>query len=147
MIDITIGDVITYKEVEFEYHTIFEKKPIKIMTYNNETIIAEKFESIISRNIDNTRMKDYYDLYMFTDFKWDIVDKKILKEAIDNTAKNRNTVNYIKDANKYIELIKNDNKMKLLWDNYRNNYNYAKDIKFEDAISAIKIIYNVISEY
>ena len=62
MIDITTGDVITYKEVEFKYNTIFDNEIINIMTYNYETIIAEKFESIISRNIDNTRMKDYYDL-------------------------------------------------------------------------------------
>ena len=64
MIDITTGDVITYKEVEFKYNTLFDNETINIMTYNYETIIAEKFESIISKNIDNTRMKDYYDLYV-----------------------------------------------------------------------------------
>ena len=69
MIDITTGDVITYKEVEFKYNTIFDNETINIMTYNYETIIAEKFESIISRNIDNTRMKDYYNLYMFVHLK------------------------------------------------------------------------------
>ena len=69
MIDITTGDVITYKEVEFKYNTIFDNETINIMTYNYETIIAEKFESVMSRNIDNTRMKDYYDLYMFVNLK------------------------------------------------------------------------------
>src|SRR5699024_6839263 len=69
MIDITTGDIITYKEVEFKYNTLFDNDTINIMTYNYETIIAEKFESIISRNIDNTRMKDYYDLYMFVNLK------------------------------------------------------------------------------
>ena len=64
MIDITTGDIITYKEIEYKYQTLFDKEPISIMTYNYETIIAEKFEAIISRNVDNTRMKDYYDLFM-----------------------------------------------------------------------------------
>lgn len=64
MIDITIGDVITYKEVEFKYTTLFDNETINIMAYNYETIIAEKFETIISRNVDNTRMKDYYDIYV-----------------------------------------------------------------------------------
>ncbi len=81
MIDITTGDVITYKEVEFKYSTLFDNEKINIMTYNYETIIAEKFESIISRNIDNTRMKDYYDLYMFVNFKWSDINKDILKRA------------------------------------------------------------------
>lgn len=60
LIDITTGDVITYKEVEFKYYTLFDDEAINIMTYNYETIIAEKFETIIFRNIDNTRMKDLY---------------------------------------------------------------------------------------
>jgi predicted nucleotidyltransferase component of viral defense system len=75
MIDVTTGDVITYKEVEFDYKTIFDNENISIMSYNFETIIAEKFETIISRNIDNTRMKDYYDLYMFVNLKWDNINK------------------------------------------------------------------------
>ncbi len=140
MIDITIGDVITYKEIEFKYNTIFDNETINIMTYNYETIIAEKFESIISRNIDNTRMKDYYDLYMFVNLKWDDINKAVLRKAIINTSKVRETLDYIDDANRYIELISDDSRLKLLWDSYKNNYEYAKDINFEDTINAIKVI-------
>lgn len=86
MIDITTGDIITYKEVEFKYNTLFD----------DGTIIAEKFESIISRNIDNTRMKDYYDLYMLVNLKWDDINKETLKKAIFNTFKNRDTLDYMK---------------------------------------------------
>ena len=75
MIDITTGDVITLKEIDYEYNTIFDNETINIMSYNIETIIAEKFEAIISRNVINSRMKDYYDLYMFTTLKWDNVNK------------------------------------------------------------------------
>lgn len=144
MIDITTGDIITYKEVEFKYTTLFDNEIINIMSYNYETIIAEKYESIISRNIDNTRMKDYYDLYMFVKLKWDDINKDILIKAIINTSKNRETIDYIINSNKYLELITNDERLKLLWNNYQNNYEYAKDISFEDTITAIKKIIEIL---
>ena len=144
MIDITTGDVITYKEVEFKYNTLFDNETINIMTYNYETIIAEKFESIISRNIDNTRMKDYYDLYMFVNLKWNDINKDTLRKAIINTSKARETLDYIDNANKYIELISDDSRLKSLWNSYQNNYEYAKDIEFVDTINAIKVISEIV---
>ena len=144
MIDITTGDVITYKEVEFKYNTLFDNEIINIITYNYETILAEKFESIISRNIDNTRMKDYYDLYMFVNLKWDDINKDTLRKAIINTAKNRETLDYIDDASKYIELISDDSRLKSLWNSYKSNYDYAKNISFEDTINAIKVISEIV---
>ena len=144
MIDITTGEVITYKEVEFKYNTIFDDETINIMTYNYETIIAEKFESIISRNIDNTRMKDYYDLYMFVNLKWNDINKDTLRKAIINTSKARETLDYIDNASKYIELISDDERLKALWNSYQNNYEYAKDIEFVDTINAIKVISEIV---
>lgn len=144
MIDITTGDVITYKEVEFKYNTLFDNEIINIMTYNYETILAEKFESIISRNIDNTRMKDYYDLYMFVNLKWHDINKDTLRKAIINTAKNREALDYIDDSSKYIELISEDSRLKSLWNSYKSNYDYAKDIEFIDTINAIKVISEVV---
>ena len=145
MIDITTGDIITYKEVEFKYNTLFDNDTINIMTYNYEAIIAEKFESIISRNIDNTRMKDYYDLYMFVNLKWNDINKETLRKAIINTSKNRETLSYIENANEYIDLIEDDSKLKSLWNNYQKNYEYAKDISFEDTIKSIKIISEIVT--
>ena len=144
MIDITTGDIITYKEVEFKYSTLFDNETINIMTYNYETIIAEKFESIISRNIDNTRMKDYYDLYMFVNLKWNDINKDTLRKAIINTSKARETLDYIDNASKYIELISDDERLKALWNSYQNNYEYAKDIEFVDTINAIKVISEIV---
>ena len=145
MIDITTGDIITYKEVEFKYTTLFDNDTINIMTYNYETIIAEKFETIISRNIDNTRMKDYYDLYMFVNLKWNDINKETLRKAIINTSKNRETLSYIENVNDYINLIEDDSELKLLWNNYQKNYEYANDISFEDTIKSIKIISEIIT--
>lgn len=144
MIDVTTGDVITYSETEYQYKTIFDNEVINIMSYNFETIIAEKFESILSRNIENTRMKDYYDLYMFVNLKWNGIDKKELFEAIKNTSRKRNSEGYILNASKYIELIENDSKLKQLWKSYVSVYDYAKDINFEDTIKAIKVICEVV---
>ena len=144
MIDITTGDIITYKEVKFKYNTLFDNETINIMTYNYETIIAEKFETIISRNIDNTIMKDYYDLYMFVNLKWNDINKETLRKAIINTSKNRETISYIENANDYINLIEDDSRLKLLWNSYQNNYEYAKGIEFVDTINAIKVISEII---
>lgn len=114
------------------------------MTYNYETILAEKFETIITRNIDNTRMKDYYDIYMFVNLKWNDINEDTLRKAIINTAKNRETLNYIDMANKYIELISDDLRLKSLWNIYQNNYDYAKNIDFSNTINAIKVISEVV---
>lgn len=144
MIDITTGDVITYKEIEYKYITLFDDEVIDIMSYNYETILAEKFESIISRNIDNTRMKDYYDLYMFVNLKWNEINKKILIKAIINTAKNRETLDYINNCGRYLELISDDLRLKSLWNNYQNNYEYAKNISFQDTINSIKKVNEIL---
>lgn len=140
MIDITTGDVITLKEIDYEYNAIFDNETINIMSYNIETIIAEKFEAIISRNVINSRMKDYYDLYMFTILKWDNVNKNLLKIAINNTCNNRKTTNYLNDSSNYINLISKNGDLKKLWKEYQNKNVYAKNINFEDTILAISKI-------
>lgn len=144
MVDITTGDIITYKEVEFEYKTLFDNETISILSYNYETIIAEKYESIISRNIDNSRMKDYYDLYMFVQLKWDDINKEVLYQAVRNTSKKRGTTNDIDNSEEIIKKIEEDDHKKDLWTDYQNKYNYAKDIKFTDVINAIKVISQIV---
>ena len=138
LIDITTGEVITFKAVEFNYITLLDKEQINILTYNYETIIAEKFESIISRNIDNTRMKDFYDLYMFVKLKWNEINIETLQQAIKNTSKNRNTYDQIKQSKEYIKLIEIDNVLISLWDNYQKNYEYAEGIPYSEIIKALK---------
>lgn len=144
IVDITTGDIITYKEVEFDYKTLFDNETINILSYNYETIVAEKYESIISRNIDNSRMKDYYDLYMFVNLKWNYINKDVLYQAIRNTSKKRETTNDIDNSEENIKKIEEDNHIRNLWVDYQNKYDYAKDIEFEDVIVAIKIISDII---
>lgn len=146
LIDITTGDVITYREINFSYKTIFDDEIINIMAYNIETIVAEKFEAILSKNIENTRMKDYYDLYIFTSLKWDKIDKEILKKAILNTCNNRESNEYLNDSDYYIDMICKNEFIKKLWNDYKNKYSYAKNIYFEDTIKAIEKINKVVKE-
>ena len=144
-IDITTGDIITYKEINFVYTTILENEKIKILSYNNETIIAEKFETIISRGIINTRMKDYYDLYMFVNFKFSEMDIKTLIDAINNTAKRRKTLDSINNSSNIIKLIEESKHIEKLWNDYQTKFEYAKDIEFEDIINVIKVIIQIVT--
>lgn len=146
MIDITTGDIITLKEIDYEYNTIFGNEIINIMAYNVETIVAEKFEAVISRNIVNSRMKDYYDLYMFVTLKWDSINKKILVKAIKNTCTNRGSTEFLNNSSYYIDLISKNENFKDLWIDYQSKNEYAKNISFEGTIKAIEKINKVVKE-
>ena len=146
-IDVTTGDKITYKEINYKYNLLLEKRSIEIWTYNVETIIAEKYESIIKRSILNTRIRDFYDLYMLTHLDKKNVKSKMLIDAIKETSKHRGTFDIINDKNiveDVINSIQNDNSLKEQWNKYQRSYEYAKDIKYEqliDSIIGIKEIY------
>lgn len=144
-IEITTGDIITPREIKYKYNSIFEDKTINIMAYNLETIIAEKFESIISKNITTTRAKDFYDIYITTNYI-DNINKNTLVKAIERTFKHRNTkfdIEYIKDI---FEIIKDSNILKELFNNYSKKLDYVKNVKFEDTIKALNNIVVIIEE-
>lgn len=144
LIDITSGDIITFDEIDYKYKPIFDDECILIKSYNIETILAEKFETIISRNIDNTRMKDFYDLFMLVKTKWNDIDKNVLILAIKNTSIKRGTDKLIERSTDLIGLLENDSVMIKLWYNYRDNYRYAENISYDDLINAIKTINDLI---
>ena len=145
-VDVTTGDKITYKEINYKYNLLLENRSIEIWTYNVETIIAEKYESIIKRSTLNTRIRDYYDLYMLTHLEKNI-SNKMLVDAINETSKHRETYNIISDKNTVddvINSIKNDSSLQEQWNKYQKNYEYAKGIKYVqlvDSISSIKKLY------
>ena len=143
-IDISTGDIITPKAIEYKYKKLLEDDYIEIYTYNQETIIAEKLQTILSRKIANSRMKDYYDLYYFVNFKWKEIDKVILKQAIYATFKNRNTENDLKNIERIIETITKDKTLHTSWADYKDKHSYAKNISFKDIINAIEFIKNEI---
>ena len=113
-LDLTTGDAITPREIEYIYPCIFSKENIKIMAYPLETILAEKYETIIRRNITTTRMRDFYDLYTLYKLKKDGINYKILKEAIERTSNKRGSQEIMQDSEEIIENIKEDSYLRSL---------------------------------
>ena len=142
-IDVTTGDKITYKEINYKYNLLLEKRKIDIWSYNIETIIAEKYESIINRGVLNTRLRDFYDVYMLEHLKKNNISNKTLKKAIIETAKHRNTYEIINNkelVNDVIKFLSTDNSMLNQWKKYQKNYEYAKNIEYSSLIESLKSI-------
>ena len=117
-IDITTGDAITPKEMEYLYPCMFQNESIRVLAYPLETILAEKYESVIKRNIATTRMRDFYDLYNLYNLRKEEIDFDILKQAIISTSNKRESLSLIKEAMEIIEDIKEDYYLKELWKVY-----------------------------
>ena len=146
-IDITTGDVITPREMNYSYSKILEEGTITIMTYTIETILAEKFETISSRNITTTRARDFYDLYMIYSIYKDKIDKDILRKAIERTSKYRGSFETALQYKEIVELFRESETPKELWKKYTQNNPYAKDVDFLDTISVYEEIGTVLNQY
>ena len=144
-IDITTGDVITPREMNYSYSKILEEGTIPIMTYTIETILAEKFETISSRNITTTRARDFYDLYMIYSIYKDKIDKDILRKAIERTSKYRGSFETALQYREIVELFRESEIPKELWKKYTQNNPYAKDVDFLDTISVYEEIGTVLN--
>lgn len=136
-IDITTGDKITYKEVRYSFELMLEDRKIQIWSYNLETIIAEKFETIIRRNILTTRIRDFYDVYMLINTQYKNINSIILRQAIRETAMHRETLNIVNDCKNIIKEMQHDDGLQQMWEKYRKQNFYAEDIQFNDLILAL----------
>lgn len=146
-IDITTGDIITPKEIQYSYEKILEEGNISILTYTIETIIAEKFETISSRNITTTRARDFYDLYMLYKLYKSKIDRNVLKEAITLTSQHRNSFSLVLQYKEIVKLFYQSNSLKNLWDKYIQNNPYANKISFDDTISIYEEIGSILEKY
>lgn len=144
-IDITTGDVITPREMNYSYSKILEEGTIPIITYTIETILAEKFETISSRNITTTRARDFYDLYMIYSIYKDKIVKDILRKAIERTSKHRGSLETALQYKEIVELFRESETPKELWKKYTQNNPYAKDVDFLDTISIYEEIGSVLN--
>lgn len=142
-IDVTTGDKITYKEIEYEFSLMLEDRKIRVLSYNLETVIAEKFESIIKRGPLTTRIRDYYDIYMLTNTQSKNIGEKELKEAIKETSKHRESIGIIEHWKETIDLIRENENLLKQWKKYQKNNIYAEDIEYDDLIQAIEEIGNI----
>lgn len=142
--DITTGDTITPKEINYGYKLLLEDKVINLCSYPIETIIAEKLESILSKNILGTRMRDYYDIYMLENLFKDRINKENQKQALLNTCEKRATTNVLTNPSDIIADIENDWGQQNLWKNYASKNTYVGNVNFEDTIKSIKSILKLI---
>ena len=145
-LDLITGEATIAREIEYTYPCIFSKEDIKIMAYPLETILAEKYETIIRRNITTTRMRDFYDLYTLYKLKKYEIDYKILKETIERTSDKRESQETMKDSEEIIGDIKEDSYLRSLWDVYFNENKYIGDLTFDRVVDVVIILSNRINE-
>ena len=136
-IDISTGDIITPKEVLYSFDLLFENRKIEILAYNLETVLAEKFETIISRGILNTRVRDFYDVYILTTLQEKNINRVDFKSALASTAAKRETLGKINSSLRVLGEIQEDKTIQNIWKAYTKKFDYAGDIPFEDTIEAL----------
>lgn len=137
-IDISTGDVITPRAIEFNYDLLLEDRSISLWSYNLETILAEKLQTVLARGILNTRMRDFYDIRMLLDTYEDKVNKAVLKDAFAATCKKRGTDHLQEQAEDIIKIIDADEQLQVLWRAYQKKYSYAAEIDYASVISGVR---------
>ena len=135
-IDISTGDVITPREIAYSYKLMFEDRTIPIMTYPIETVLAEKLETVISRSITNTRMRDFYDIHIL--LKSQNINADILALALERTAKKRGNFNLLENAESVLKIVKSDEDMKRLWNIYQKKFKYAGEYTWDEVIHSVR---------
>jgi Uncharacterized conserved protein len=136
-VDVTTGDKITPREIEYSFRLLFDERTISILAYNLETIFAEKLETIISRNIASTRPRDLYDIYILHSLRGEECDVATLKLALEETVKKRGSFEVMPQYKKVMADIQNSPEMRRFWTGYQNEFEYAKDISFEATCHAV----------
>ena len=137
-IDISTGDKVTPRELKYKYPLIFEDRTIMISSYNIETILAEKIETVLRRGVFNSRMKDFYDIYYFLTKLRKEIDINVLKEAMDNTFTKRDSFEYLNDYEQIIDSIICNERIEKLWNIYSNKYKYASGIDITEILNLLK---------
>lgn len=141
-IDISTGDVITPRAIEFNYDLLLEDRSISLWSYNLETILAEKLQTVLARGILNTRMRDFYDIRMLVDTYEDKVNKAVLKDAFAATCKKRGTDNLQEQAEEIVKIIEADEQIQVLWRAYQKKYSYAAEIDYASVINGVRKLMN-----
>ncbi len=143
-IDITTGDIITPAAIRYDFPFVFEEKTVSVMAYTLETVLAEKYETIIRRNIGTTRARDYYDLHTLYRSRKDVVQMEVLRVAVIHTAEKRDSVDDIMDWRDILKDIREEPQLYLLWDNYAADNKYIGDLKFNEVLDTVDEIAKIL---
>ena len=136
-LDITTGDKIIPKEIEYQFKLLLEDRSISVLAYNLETIMAEKLETVISRGDQNTRPRDYYDIYILAKLQYANIELDALNAALNATTEKRGSSAVVKEYRNIIDTVKKSEVMRRQWKNYQKDFEYATDIAFEDACDVV----------
>ena len=140
-IDISTGDAITPREVRYSFKLMLEDRSIEILAYNLETVLAEKLETVVSRATTNTRMRDFYDIYILEQLHGNTLDPQILHDALRATAHKRGTERHLAEAAEVFEEVENSSVMQKLWESYRRKFSYAAELEWNIIMEAIRSLY------
>lgn len=135
-IDISTGDAITPREVRYSFKLMLEDRSIDIWAYNLETVLAEKLETIITRTTTNTRMRDFYDIYILDQLHGNTLNRQTLYDALLATAKKRGTERHLAEAVDVLNEVESSPVMQKLWESYRRKFSYAADLEWSIIMGA-----------
>lgn len=141
-IDVTTGDVITPSAVRYDFQMLFEDKTIPVMAYTLETVLAEKYETVIRRNIGTTRARDFYDLHILYRSRKAEVRWEVLKEAVLHTVRKRNSTDDMQAWKEILTDIREEPYLYLLWDNYIAENKYVGTLEFSEVLDSVEEIAN-----
>lgn len=142
-VDISTGDVITPKEVRYRFKLMLEDRSIEVWAYNLETVLAEKLESIIYRGITNTRMRDFYDVYILSQMYADQLSAAVFHEALVATCRKRGHLEQLEDAVNVFDEVEQDAGMENLWRSYQKNFSYAADYSWHSVVESARALYAI----
>lgn len=145
-VDVTTGDAITPKEIEYTFNLLFDDRSINILAYNLETVLAEKIETVLSRNITNTRPRDFYDIHILYTLRGEECNTKMLLLALKRTTKKRGSSIVLEKYPEIMAMIRTSKQLQGLWDKYQHHNDYAKDISFDEVCTTIQGIMDKITE-
>ena len=140
-IDISTGDAITPREVRYSFKLMLEDRSIDIWAYNLETVLAEKLETIITRTTTNTRMRDFYDIYILDQLHGNTLNRQTLYDALLATAKKRGTERHLAEAVDVLNEVESSPVMQKLWESYRRKFSYAADLEWSIIMWAVRSLY------
>lgn len=136
-LDISTGDKITPREMEYSFKLLLEDRSISVLAYNLETVMAEKLETVISRGDQNTRPRDYYDVYILAKLQHSNINPESLKQALAATSYKRGSSDIIINYRNIMEMVKESKAMQEQWLKYQKNFEYASDVVFQDACDTV----------
>lgn len=145
-LDITTGDKITPREVKYSFKLLLEDRSISVLAYNLETVLAEKLETVISRGDQNTRPRDYYDVYILRKLQFHNINPQALKQAFIATSQKRGSYEVVLNYKRIMDTVKNSKVMQEQWQAYQKNFEYAKDVDFGDVCDVVVRIMDEMNE-